>query len=106
MNLSIVTPLYETPEIFQEVFESVMDNTTCSFEYIIVYNHPPYPELAKYIDEMAKKFAEVKILDPGKNIGCHQGCNYGFAESKGDYLMKLDADTKIRRNNKWAQMMM
>jgi GT2 family glycosyltransferase len=44
------------------------------------------------------------VLDPGKNIGCNLGFNFGAERAKGKYLVKLDDDIVVPQNN-WLEIM-
>ncbi|KKM08857.1 hypothetical protein SY88_22425 [Clostridiales bacterium PH28_bin88] len=43
-------------------------------------------------------------MDPGTNLGCHLGVHYAFARSKGKYVVKLDDDIIVPRNDWLAAM--
>lgn len=63
----------------------------------LVDNHSPDPLTRAYLKDLSK-VKSIKVLDPGKNIGCHQGFTFGFDYILGHYkhvdlLVKCDDDT-------------
>lgn len=100
MKLSIITCIYNPWEIAKRTLESVRLNTTLEYEHILVFNHPPI-----YGDELWRELVEctiedrgrdrVIVLDPGQNLGCHDGFNRGAGVARGDVLVKLDDDTAV-----------
>ncbi|MBI4743222.1 MAG: glycosyltransferase, partial [Actinobacteria bacterium] len=105
MLLSITTVCYNTLPIIKKCVGSVFKNTTVDFEYILVNNHPPYEGLAEYLDDLKNNHSNVTIIDPGENVGCHNGYNLAFAQAEGDYIVKLDDDTVLPDDKEWAQKM-
>jgi len=71
-------------------------------EIILINNHPPYQEVQ---DFLAKPMhPRVTVLDPGRNLGCHQGVHFGFRTGKGRFLVKLDDDIVLPRTG-WTSAM-
>jgi cellulose synthase/poly-beta-1,6-N-acetylglucosamine synthase-like glycosyltransferase len=97
--LSVVTPVYDTLVVTKMNVEAVLGNTDVPFEFIVVYNHPPYEGVLAYL----RGVEGLTILDFGENIGCHEAVNQGFRAAKGDYLCKLDNDTIVPPG--WASKM-
>lgn len=105
MKLSICTPVFDTKIITEKCVQAVLGNTTVDYEYLLVHNHPPYSDVLPYLKEVERDYPCVKILDPGKNLGCHRGLNLAFDNAQGDFLMKLDCDTILPNDKEWAQKM-
>lgn len=101
-KLLIITCIYNKLHLVRDCIEAVKKNTTGNYEHVLVYNHPPYPDIKEYIDKSG-----AIVLDPLKNIGCHRGFNFAF-DFKGDqgfnYVVKLDDDTIVPEN--WNEPMM
>lgn len=95
MKISIVTPIYNNIELCDATINSIIDNTYYKYEYILVDCHSPDIRSRDLIREIAKANKNIKILDLGYNLGCHEAINKGFEQSQGDYLIKLDDDTRI-----------
>lgn len=92
-KILIITCIYNNIELVRETIESVKKNTLGEFEHVLVYNHPPYPEVKEYIYNSG-----CTIVDPMENIGCHRGFNFAFSSCKGDgfdFVVKLDDDTIV-----------
>ncbi|MBI4743224.1 MAG: glycosyltransferase [Actinobacteria bacterium] len=103
--LSIATVCYNPLEIMKQCIEAVLKNTTGDFEYILVNNHPPYEGVTEYLKKIEKENESVILIDPGENVGCHEGYNLAFAKAKGDFIVKLDDDTILPEDKQWAQKM-
>lgn len=103
--LSVTTVCYNRLEIMKQCIEAVLKNTTVDFEYILVNNHPPYEGVTEYLEKIKKENENVILIDPGENIGCHEGYNLAFTKAKGDFIVKLDDDTILPDDKQWAQKM-
>jgi GT2 family glycosyltransferase len=89
----------------KQCIEAVFKNTTIDFEYILVNNHPPYEGVAEYLKKVEEENKNIVLIDPGENIGCHEGYNLAFAKAKGSFIVKLDDDTILPDDKEWAQKM-
>lgn len=100
-KILIITCIYNQLPLIAECIQAVQENTTGDYEHVLVYNHPPYPEVKEYINKSG-----ATVLDPLKNLGCHRGFNFAF-DFKGDqgfdYIVKLDDDTIVPKN--WNEPM-
>lgn len=93
MKTSIVVCCYNNVELVKETVESVLNLTTGDWELILIDNHSLDQRSRDYIKQLNNP--SVRIIEPGKNIGCHRAISLGFEQSVGDYLVKLDDDTVI-----------
>lgn len=91
MNQSVICCIYNTEPLVRRTLESLRKTASPFTEVILVDNHSP-DEAAR---DLIYKQDWVKVVDPGKNLGCHDGWNYGFQYSTGRYVCKLDDDTEI-----------
>jgi len=101
-KLFVITCVYNKLDLVRACVEAVKQNTTGNYEHVLVYNHPPYPEIKKYINQSG-----ATVIDPLKNVGCHRGFNFAFDFRKDqgfDYVVKLDDDTIVPK--KWNYPMM
>ncbi len=96
MKTSVVVVAYNNFELCSETIESVLSKTHGDYELIIVDNHSLDHRTREYIKDLADHRENVILADPGENIGCHRGFNFGFKIARGDYLVKLDDDTVLR----------
>ena len=101
-RLLIITCVYNNLSLVKDCIKSVAENTTGEFMHVLVYNYPDNKEILEYLEQ-----EKITVLDPGKNIGCHRGFNFGFERSKHynpDFIVKLDDDTTVPKN--WNLPMM
>lgn len=108
-ELLIITCIYNRLPLVKECVEAVRKYTTGEYIHALVYNHPPYPEVKKYVLLCGSmEGSKVIVLDPGKNLGCHDGFNHAFDilydEINPDYVVKLDDDTVVPEG--WNEPMM
>jgi len=99
-NLSIIIPHYNGEQILQRCLESVRDNTSGSYEIIVVDNNSSDNSI-RMIEE---QFPKVAIIKNKTNLGYAGGCNIGAEHAKNDYLFFLNNDTEVDKN--WAGPLM
>ncbi|MDA8234756.1 MAG: glycosyltransferase [Clostridia bacterium] len=102
MKYSIAISIYNRLPLVKKCLRAVLASTGPDAEILLVNNHPPYPEVQRFLRSL--KHPRVKVLDPGRNLGCHGGNNYALFRSRGRYLVKLDDDIIVPRNNWLAAM--
>ena len=91
--VSIIAPCYMQAEFLAETLDSVLSQTYPNWECIIVNDGSPdnTEEIAlKYV----QKDARFKYLYK-ENSGVSDTRNVGIKQSKGEYILPLDADDKI-----------
>jgi len=101
-KLLIISTIYNSLELVRGCVEHVKKNTTGDYEHILVFNHPPCPNVKEYID-----LSGATVFDPNENIGCHRGFNFAlsFRENHNiTHVVKLDDDTLVPKN--WNEPMM
>ncbi|OHB81181.1 MAG: hypothetical protein A2W31_05060 [Planctomycetes bacterium RBG_16_64_10] len=92
--VSVIMPIYNSVGVARQACESVVATSEpCDVELILVDNHAPDPAVREYLPMFARAHRNVRIVDPGKNLGCHCGWNFGEKRAVGKYLMKWDDDT-------------
>jgi len=117
-KLLIITCVYNRLPLVKQCVEAVIQNTNVfemytkgiSCTYALVYNHPPYLGIKQYLEDNSgyrggpdiSCCMDVRLLDPGRNLGCHRGFNYALGyyiyRYKPDYIVKLDDDTIVPKN--------
>ena len=91
--VSIIVPCYKQAEYIAETLDSVLAQTYCNWECVIVNDGSPDNTediVAKYIavDDRFKYFWK-------ENEGVAKARNYGVMNSMGEYVLPLDADDLI-----------
>jgi glycosyltransferase involved in cell wall biosynthesis len=86
--VSVLIPLYNKVDYFEETLQSVLNQTYSNIEIIIVDDGSNDGSL-----DIAKKYLSEKIIIfEQKNKGACAARNKAFELSKGDYIQYLDAD--------------
>jgi Glycosyl transferase family 2. len=80
----------------------VIGSTDFDAEILIVNNHPPYQNVQTYLK--GRIHPRVKIFDPGRNLSHILGTQFAEKFAAGDYLVRLDDDAVLPKNN-WIQAM-
>jgi GT2 family glycosyltransferase len=78
--ISAVIVAYNNGDALTRCLESLEPE---GVEVVVVNNGDPLPEL------------EVRVVEPGSNIGFGAGCNLGAANASGDVLVFLNPDTVV-----------
>lgn len=95
-NLSIIIVNFNTDEYVRDCLISIQDNLTLSdYEIIVVDNNSPNRSIEKLITE----FKNVEFILLNKNKGFGSGCNTGFLQSKGEYILFLNPDVKVKKDS-------
>lgn len=89
---SVIMPLYNTDSRFlSKAIESVLNQTYSDFEFIIVCDKPT-DKCDSIAKEYAKKDKRIIILENLSNVGVAKTLNVAIRNSKGEYLIRMDAD--------------
>jgi len=102
VKYSIIINCYNTKPLIEKCVEAALLSTDKRSELILVNNHPPYEEALTFLNNF--KHPRVRVVDPGRNIGCMPGFQYGAEQARGEYLVKLDDDVIVPRTN-WVDAM-
>lgn len=98
-SYSIIVPLYKTPPAyFDEMVESVINQTYANFELILVNASPEDEVLKKHVEECARNDKRVKVLELEENLGIALNTNEGIRAAQGDFLCFFDHDDVIEPN--------
>lgn len=102
MTFSVIINCYNTLALIKKTLEAALRTTDKNTEILLINNHPPYPDALRFLKRY--RHPRVRILNPGKNIGCMPGFQYGAGHSRGRYIVKLDDDVIVPNKN-WIQAM-
>ncbi len=94
MNISIVIPLLNEEESLNELYHwiaTVMQSNAFSYELIFI-DDGSTDNSWKIIEKLAKEDPVVKGIRFQKNYGKSQALHAGFAMTKGDVIITMDAD--------------
>jgi GT2 family glycosyltransferase len=89
VEVSVIIVNYNTFEITSNCIKSVIENTSVSYEIILVDNASTEnnPDLFKEL------FPKITLIKSTKNIGFAKGNNLGIAVANGTYILLLNSDT-------------
>lgn len=102
MKFSIIIPCYKVEKYLSECVDSVLSQTFTDYEIILVDDGSPdrVPEIC---DEYAKKDNRIRVIHQ-KNGGLSRARNAGISAAKGEYLVCIDSDDYIAKNDVLARV--
>ncbi|MBQ3566524.1 MAG: glycosyltransferase family 2 protein [Oscillospiraceae bacterium] len=97
--ISIVVPCYNEQEVLPLFYDEIKrvtgemkkENPELSFEYLFI-NDGSKDKTLELLRELAAKDESVRYISFSKNFGKEAGMYAGLENSKGDYVVVLDAD--------------
>ncbi len=98
VKVSVAIPCYNHGAFLKEAIQSVLESTFDHYEIIIVNDGSTDAFTMKVFVELGKKFANdqrIKIMHQ-ENLGTSDARNNAIKIAKGEYILPLDADNKIR----------
>ena len=72
--------------------ESIQNQTSGDFEFIIVCDDPAFEEGIAYISKAAAEDPRIHLMVNDANIGPTKSFNKAIAASNGEYIARMDAD--------------
>lgn len=100
--VSILIPLYNAEKFVIEALESCVNQTYKNIEVIVVDDGSKDNSYALAL-EYSKNYPQIKVYRQS-NSGACKARNYAFKQSKGDYIMYLDADDLMTENKISSQV--
>lgn len=95
MMVSVIIPVYKNTEQFiNNLKHNLPFLKDCQ---IIIINDDPDKSLKKLIYYFHEK--NISLIENKKNLGFGKSVNRGVKEAKGNYLMLLNSDVKLIKNN-------
>ena len=95
--ITVLTPTYNRGYILEKAYESLVNQTTKDFEWLIIDDGSN-----DNTKEKVEEFIKENILDITycykQNGGKHTALNFGVKKSKGDYILILDSDDYLVNN--------
>jgi glycosyltransferase involved in cell wall biosynthesis len=98
--VSIITPIYDKPEITKQTLQAIADQTYSNIELIICNDNPDGAENKKLVAEFAAtvKFPVRYIDQPSDGYGLAKQRNLAAIEATGDILVFCDQRIKMDKN--------
>lgn len=94
IDITVVTPFYNSGEFFTQTFVSVMAQSLQNWEWVIVDDGSTDQSSLLRLAEFAKQDARIKVVQQ-ENAGTAAARNNGFSNSSGRYICLLDHDDMI-----------
>jgi glycosyltransferase involved in cell wall biosynthesis len=94
VDVTVVTPYYNTKEFFVETFVSMLAQSLQNWEWIIVDDGSPDTDAVARLAEFAAQDARITVVRQ-PNGGTAVARNTGFRHSKGRYICLLDHDDEL-----------
>gem|GEM_PF-4669254 len=88
---SIVIPCWGAEEYFDEATSSVLKQSFCDLELILVDDKSP-GNIPTMCDELAQKDVRVKVIHNSENLNISATQNVGLLAAEGEYILFLDND--------------
>ena len=86
--VSIIILNYNGEKFLENCLDSIIRETNCKFEIIVVDNDSP----DKSGEKFSKQFQSCKFILNDKNVGVSEGLNIGIRNSNGKYIVLLNND--------------
>ena len=97
IEVSIITPLFNSRKTIKETFNSVLFQSFTKWEWIVVDDCSTDGSF-DYIYELAKGDSRINIFKTSKNSGTASARNIGLKHASGRYITFLDSDDLLDPN--------
>lgn len=95
--VTIIIPVYNTEKYLKKCLNSVVNQTYKNLEIILINDASSDNSLA-ILENYAKKYKNVKLVNNPVNLGVSISRNIGLDFANGDYIYFLDSDDFIRND--------
>jgi glycosyltransferase involved in cell wall biosynthesis len=90
--VTILTPFYNTGELFHETARAVFGQSLQQWEWLIVNDCSTDPAALAILDEYRERDPRIRVLDNPENLGLPGTRNVGFAAARAEYVFLWDDD--------------
>ncbi len=94
-KVTIVTPFYNTDDIFYETAQCIFGQTMQQWEWLIINDGSNSPNSLNIIEEYRTIDPRVRVIDHQENRGLPAARNSGYEAARADYILQLDSDDLI-----------
>lgn len=92
--LSVITPVYNRSQYFEQTLQCVLNQTFPWFEWIIIDDGSSDPACLEMLDGLPERDNRIRVLHQ-ENRGLAGARNTGFRNAKADIVIPLDDDDLI-----------
>lgn len=97
--VSIIMSVFnEAEEWIEKSISSILRQSHQNFEFIIVNDNPDSLKNRELLEYFARKDSRICLITNKKNIGLASSLNRAILNSKGKYLVRMDADDISLKN--------
>ena len=96
-KVSIIIVTYNNLNLTKKCINSILERTAYPNYEIIIVDNASSDETSNYLEELEKKYKNIKIKLNKKNFGFSGGNNQGIKMAKGKYYILLNNDTIVTR---------
>ncbi len=93
--VSVVTPYFNTGQVFHETARSVLGQSLQNFEWIIVNDASTDAGAMGVLDEYRGTDPRIRVLDHRVNHGLPASRNTGFRAARAELVFQIDSDDLI-----------
>jgi glycosyltransferase involved in cell wall biosynthesis len=90
--VTVVTPYYNTGEIFLETAQSVLQQSLQQWEWLIVNDSSDDPVAVQVLDSFRERDPRIRIIDLDRRQGPPGARNLAIQEARAGYTLFLDSD--------------
>ena len=101
--VTIVIPTRNRIDLLRIAVELLAQTTYQNFDVLIVDNESDDPKTKAFLDTCGAR--SLRVASPKEGFSFAHLINAGVKEAKGDYVLFLNNDTKVRSANWLSQMM-
>lgn len=95
--ISIIIPVLNEIKLTISCLQSIVKFKQDNIEVIVVDNGSSIIN-HKILKTYCKLYAYIKLVRLPHNLNFSVGCNYGFSQSSGEYIVFLNNDTSVTKN--------
>jgi len=90
--VSIVTPFYNTREVFHQTAQNILNQSLQQFEWLIINDGSTDSLSLNTLNHYRHFDPRIRVIDHPHNLGVSAARNTGFAEARCEYVLLLDSD--------------
>ncbi len=90
--VSIITPYFNTGEVFLETAQCVMGQSLQQWEWLIVNDGSTQPDSLRILDAFRNRDPRIRVIDMERNRGLPAARNAGLREANASSVFFLDSD--------------
>ena len=90
--VTILTPFYNTGEVFHQTAQSILQQSLQQFEWLIINDGSDDPLSLRILENYRQSDPRIRVIDHPQNCGLSAARNTGFAAARCEYVALLDSD--------------